>query len=120
MAGMLSAMRWAPRASWIVAACDLPNLSVDALQWLASFRSPGVWAALPRLAGARGIEPLLAYYDFRAHGLLERLVAAGSYKPADLIANPKVLTPSPSAALAPAWRNVNTQAELRADFHQVG
>src|SRR3972149_4034102 len=47
MAGLLAAMRWAPRASWLLTACDLPNLSCDALKWLAAQRRPGVWAVLP-------------------------------------------------------------------------
>ena len=64
LAGILAAMRWAPRVSWLLAACDLPNLSLSALRWLLSTRAPGVWATLPRLSSQSAIEPLLAHYDF--------------------------------------------------------
>ena len=75
MAGILSAMRWAPYASWLAVACDLPNLSIEAMRWLLSTRKPGVWATLPRLNGNVGNEPLLAHYDFRSQMLLEKLAA---------------------------------------------
>jgi molybdopterin-guanine dinucleotide biosynthesis protein MobB len=112
MAGILAAMRWAPRASWLVAACDLPNLNVDALQWLLSTRAPGVWATLPRLPGSPGVEALLAHYDFRCYGLLERLVVKRDYCPARIVQDPRVVTPCTPPLLRPAWTNVNTEAEL--------
>ena len=112
VAGILSAMRWSPRASWLVCACDLPEMSVDALQWLLSTRAPGAWATLPRLAGSAGVEPLLAHYDFRARALLERLAAKGRWRLNDLAGCEKVITPTPPAALTRAWRNANSPADL--------
>jgi molybdopterin-guanine dinucleotide biosynthesis protein A len=112
MAGILSAMRWAPHASWLVAACDLPRLCPAALQWLLSTRAPGVWATLPKLPGRSGVEPLLAHYDFRARVLLEDLLAAGDFGLHRVSESQKVITPSPDASLADAWTNVNTPAEL--------
>jgi len=117
LAGILSAMRWAPRASWLVAACDLPNLSAEALRWLVSFRAPGTWAVLPKLPLSAGIEPLLAYYDLRAGPLLRQMAGAGNFKPAEIARSPKVICPAPPERLAPAWRNVNTQADLGANLH---
>lgn len=113
MAGLLAAMRWAPHASWLVTSCDLPWLSVDALQWLLAMRAPGVWAALPRLPNSPELEPLLAHYDFRSHHLLEGLAATGDLCPARIASSPKVISPSPPPHLAPAWQNVNTEADLR-------
>ncbi|MBI5688425.1 MAG: molybdopterin-guanine dinucleotide biosynthesis protein B [Verrucomicrobia bacterium] len=107
LAGMLAAMRWRPWATWLFAACDLPRLSADAVRWLLGTRAPGVWAALPRLPGAAGVEPLLAHYDFRAAPLLENCRA-----PSELAHLPQVLTPVPPAEIADAWRNVNTPDEL--------
>lgn len=112
VAGILAAMRWAPRASWLVAACDLPDLSLDALRWLLSTRAPGVWATLPRLPGSPGVEPLLAHFDFRALPLLEGLVARGEFCPARITASDRVVSPAPPPDLLRAWRNVNTPAEL--------
>lgn len=108
MSGILAAMRWAPRVSWIVAACDLPDLSADALDWLVSTRRPGVWATLPRLQGACGVEPLLACYDFRCRAMLQRQADDGNYRLSDLTSDPKVISPSVPSHLSAAWRNVNT------------
>ena len=112
MAGILAAMRWAPWATWLVAACDLPNLSAEALEWLLATRAPGVWATVPLLAGARGVEPLLAHYDFRARAILERLAADGRFAPSLVAEHPKVAAPTPPSHLAPAWDNVNTPGDL--------
>ena len=112
MAGILAAMRWAPWATWLVAACDLPNLSAEALEWLLATRAAGVWATVPLLAGARGVEPLLAHYDFRAGAILERLAADGRFSPSLVAEHPKVAAPTPPSHLAPAWDNVNAPGDL--------
>jgi len=111
MAGILAAMRWAPWATWLVAACDLPNLSAEALEWLLATRAAGVWATVPLLAGARGVEPLLAHYDFRAGVILERLAAEGRFAPSLVAEHPKVATLVPPSHLAPAWDNVNAPGD---------
>ena len=110
LAGMLAAMRWRPWATWLFAACDLPDLSADAVRWLLDTRAPGVWATLPRLPGADGVEPLLAHYDFRAAPLLENCRA-----PSELARLPQVITSAPPPEIAAAWRNVNTPSELARD-----
>ena len=112
MAGILAAMRWAPWASWLAAACDLPNLSAEALEWLLATRAAGVWATVPLLAGARGVEPLLAHYDFRAGAILEPLAADGRFAPSLVAEHPKVAAPAPPSHLAPAWDNVNAPGDL--------
>ncbi len=117
MAGILAALRWSPRSSWLVTACDLPLLSLSALEWLLSTRAPGVWATLPRLNGPEdGIEPLLAHYDFRSRLLLEHLASEGEFSLSRLVTHPKIMTFSPPSFLVTSWRDVNTPAELE----QVG
>lgn len=112
MAGVLAALRWAPQVSWLVVACDLPQLSLPSLEWLISTRSPGVWATLPRLQGPdRPTEPLLAHYDYRTRPL-EDLAVDGDFSLSHLGSHPKVITPAPPAALEPAWQDVDTPAEL--------
>lgn len=113
LAGLLATMRWAPHASWVVAACDLPNLSADAVNWLVSTRGPGVWATLPRLEGSRGVEPLLGHYDFRSRSLLQRQAVAGNFRLSDLAAHPKVISPVIPAHLAAAWKNMNRPVHLK-------
>ncbi|MCH7805258.1 MAG: molybdopterin-guanine dinucleotide biosynthesis protein B [Acidobacteria bacterium] len=117
MAGILAALRWAPRSSWLVTACDLPLLALPALEWLLSTRAPGVWATLPQLKGpGDGIEPLLAHYDFRARPPLEDLATEGEFSLSRLATHPKIMTSSPPSSLVTAWQDVNTPAELE----QVG
>lgn len=111
MSGLLSMMRWAPRASWLVAACDMPDLTPEALCWLASTRTPGKWATMPRV-GEKGVEPLLAYYNFRFRNLLEAQAEKQNYRLNDLAENPEVATPPPPAELAAAWRNANSPQDL--------
>lgn len=112
LAGILAPMRWLPNARWLVAACDLPHLSTDALRWLLSRRSPGVWAVLPRLTGSPGLEPLLAYYDGRCRRLFEALVAQEDYCPLPIADHSRVITPTVPPDLARAWHNANTPQAL--------
>jgi len=113
IAGLLAAMRWAPRACWLVAACDMPALTGEALRWLTSHRRVGVRAVLPRLGGAEHIEPLLAFYDFRCRRHLEEMARAGDFKLNHLAGRRGVVSPTPPPELAGAWRNVNTPKDLR-------
>ncbi len=112
MSGLLAAMRWSPRVSWLVAACDLPNLSADALKWLVSTRRPGVWATMPRLEGSSIAEPLLAHYDFRCLPALQQQAAHKNYRLLELARYPKVASPEIPPHLASAWNNVNSPSDL--------
>jgi len=113
LSGMLAAVRWAPRAAWVLAACDLPLASAEAVSWLVAERRPGRWAVLPRVNN-RGIEPLLAIYEPQARPLLEAVAAAGHVGPCCIADHPSVVSPQPPAALARSWHNVNTLEDLAA------
>lgn len=112
MSGLLSMMRWAPRTSWLVAACDMPDLTPEAFAWLASTRTPGKWATMPKVGEAEGVEPLLAYYNFRFRSLLETQAASNNYRLNDLADNTQVATPPVPPELAVAWRNANSPKDL--------
>lgn len=112
LAGILAAFRRYPEVSWLVAACDLPDLEVGALQWLLAGRGPGVVAILPDLAGDGRVEPLLAYYDRQCRSLLETMAATGQRRMQWLRQAAGVITPQPPEALRRSWRNVNTPQEL--------
>ena len=103
-AEIIAAMRWAPQVSLLVATCDLPHLTADALDWLLSTRAPGIWATLPRPAGSSHVAPVTAHYDFRSRPLLEDLVAQGDLRPGGLASSPKVISPSAPLCLGQAWR----------------
>ncbi len=113
LAGILAAQRWAPKAGWLVRACDMPQVTHSSLEWLLAQREPGVWGVVPRL-GSEGVEPLLAYYDPRARGLFEAIVAEGGRAPRLIAGHDKVVTPRPPAELVTAWTNINCPLELAA------
>ncbi len=113
LAGILSAMRWAPHASWLISACDMPGTTTTALHWLLSSRAPGVWGVLPRLSVKSPPEPLLAYYDPRAVHLLEKLSMGEKPAPNRLSKHEKIVSPIIPKALSSAWQNINTEQELR-------
>jgi molybdopterin-guanine dinucleotide biosynthesis protein A len=112
LAGVLAAMRWAPAAAWVVAACDMPEISGDAVKWLLDQRRPGVWAVLPS-SDAGHVEPLLAVYEPQARTVLERRAAAGKWGLCHLAEHSGVRCPTPPARLRAAWVNVNTPQELK-------
>ncbi len=113
LAGILAVMRWQPDVSWLVTACDQPDIHGRALQWLLDQRGPGTWAVLPDLEGRGRLEPLLAFYDSRCRNHLEALARAGELRISRLAGRHGVRTPQPPAELHDAWRNVNTPEELK-------
>ena len=112
LAGILSAFRHYPDVSWLMAACDLPDLEEGALWWLLEHRASGVLAILPDLANDGRVEPLLAYYDRQCRPLLETMAATGQMRMQWLRQAAGVMTPQPPAVLRSSWRNVNTPEEL--------
>jgi molybdopterin-guanine dinucleotide biosynthesis protein MobB len=113
MAGLVAALRWHPRATWLIAACDQSWISHEAVDWLIAQRKPGCWAVLPRPADGR-VEPFLAIYEPQALGLLEAGIASGRFGPRVLAEHPKVLCPEPPQDIADCWRSVNTPEDLQA------
>ncbi len=89
LAGVLAAMRWAPRASWLVAdhACDL---SQEIVRRLLAARAPGVWAVVAKGKGSDIGMPPLAHYDFRCRPLLEQMALVGGFSLDGLASHPKV------------------------------
>ncbi len=112
LAGILSAMRWNPAASWLLVACDMPDIMEEALTWLLERRRPGVWGTLPRLQKNGPIEPLLAHYDFRCRPLFEDMAKRRYLRIGTVAEYPKIETPPVPQHLLPSWRNVNTPADL--------
>lgn len=115
LAGLLSAMRWAPRADWILSACDLPFLSREAVAWLLTQRRPGVWAAIPRVSERRPVEPLLAWYGFRCRDIIEALARAARFALRDVADHPKCRAIVVPSALACAWQDVDTPGDAASD-----
>jgi molybdopterin-guanine dinucleotide biosynthesis protein A len=112
LAGILSAMRWNPTASWLVVACDMPDITEEALTWLLARRRPGVWGTLARLQKNGPVEPLLAHYDSRCRPLFEDMAQRGHLRIGMVADHPNIETPPVPRQLLPSWRNVNTPAEI--------
>ncbi|MFV2071719.1 MAG: molybdenum cofactor guanylyltransferase [Thermoanaerobaculales bacterium] len=106
LAGLLAALRWAPHAAWVIAACDLPRVMPEAVAWLIAQRRSGQLAVLPRVGP--GFEPLLAIYEPEAGPLLEELVSSGRRAPRLIAAHPAVATPEPPPEIVNCWQNANT------------
>lgn len=107
VAGMLAAMRWAPDAGWLFAACDMPLLSAEAIGWLLDQRAPGRWAVMPRHHESGHVEPLCAWYDSRLAAILQT-----TNRPITLAEHPNVFTPTIPPDFLSAWCNLNTPAAL--------
>lgn len=110
LAGILAVMRWQPRATVIACACDLPDISVEALSWLLAQRAPGVRAVIPKIAAC--YEPLLALYDFRMRPTFESMASKGIHRLSSVVGAAGVQVVSPPAELRGAWRNVNSPEML--------
>ncbi len=106
LSGILAAMRWAPYKSWLMCTCDLPHLSTDVLRWLLNARAPGHWGVLPRI-GKEAVEPLLAYYDWRAARIFEDIAAQGGCKQSLIAQHEKISTPNPPVELTSAWAKLS-------------
>ncbi len=119
LAGLLTAFRWAPRVCWVVGACDMPGISVEALAWLVDQRRPECWAVIPRDAEGR-MQPTLALYEPQAGALIDTLVARGLRAPRALAQWSEIHTPTIPDPLSQAWLNVNTPEELQAFRERSG
>ncbi len=105
LAGLLAVMRWQPWATVLACACDLPDMSVNALHWLLEQREPGTWALIPKVGSY--YEPLLALYDFRIRPAIEAMAGQGRGRLSNLVGVDGVRVLSPPPDLQGAWRNVN-------------
>lgn len=113
LTGVLAAMRWQPLVTWMFVACDMPHITPEAIQWLLSKRRSGCWGRVPRLAGNKHCEPLLAWYDFRAAQLFEEQNYSGNMRIGGVASHLKIDNPIIPDALAYGWQNINTPEQLK-------
>jgi molybdopterin-guanine dinucleotide biosynthesis protein A len=109
-AGLLAAMRWAPAAAWLLASCDLPAITTDAVAWLLAERRPERWVVFPSLDGVYP-EPMLALYEPRSRVLLEEAVAAGR-GPSSLASHSAAALVTVPSALRASWRDADNPGDL--------
>ncbi len=113
LGGILAALDHDTSAGWLIAACDLPLIRPEAIEWLIGQREATRAAILPRIAEHR-IEPLFALYEPGASQLLRTISQSGSPAPKRLEHQPGVVTPEPPLDLRACWSNVNTPDQLTA------
>lgn len=112
LTGILAAMRWQPDSCWLLLACDMPNITSVALEWLLKTRSPASWGTVPRLKEDGFVEPLLALYESQAREYFEELCSSGILKISMVARRSKIATPVIPQELCGAWSNINTPDEL--------
>lgn len=110
LAGILAALRRAGGRAVLVVACDMPNLTTAALEWLCSERVPTSDSVIP--LDHEGVsQPLCAVYEARSRTAIERMAALGITAPRRLVEFAPVASPRIPDHLLSAWRNVNTPGE---------
>lgn len=112
LAGIGALIKARPCSSWLVLACDLPNLDAPAITWLLNQRISRYRAIIPKNPSTGRSEPLLAWYDYRSGPLIERLIASGGRKISELGNDELTAQPWIPDDLADCWRNINYPEEL--------
>jgi molybdopterin-guanine dinucleotide biosynthesis protein A len=112
MAGISAAMKQYPFVSWLVLACDMPDITPESISWLVEQPRPGRCAVIPRNPQTGKVEPLYGWYDFRSAPRFEFLAAKGDMRMTSLASCPGVYTPTIPENLVGSWRNVNRPEEL--------
>jgi molybdopterin-guanine dinucleotide biosynthesis protein A len=112
LTGILAAMRWDSECCWLLLACDMPNISAAALEWLLKSRTPSSWGTVPRLEKDGFVEPLLALYEPQCRDYFEELCSAGIFRISMVAKRSRIATPVVPRSLAVAWSNINTPGEL--------
>ncbi len=113
LTGILAAVRWQPRVSWLLTACDMPQISVEAVEWLLSHRRSGCWGCVPRMIESTHFEPLFAWYGTRAAELFEGQAMSGDMRMSSVARHPKIMNPVIPELLRYGWENVNTPEQLQ-------
>ena len=110
-AGLLAAHDFAPKAAWLVTACDLPLLDEKTLATLVAARDAAHQATAYRSPVDGKAEPLCAIYEPAALNRLAELAASGgSLSPRDLLAGADTVWLQ--AERGEALANVNEPGDL--------
>ena len=113
LTGILAAMRWQPDCCWLLLACDMPNITKEALEWLLASRHPGSYGTVPCLSADGFVEPLLALYEPQAKDYFEELAGSGIFRISRVAKRSAISTPVVPEHLAESWRNINTPEQLK-------
>lgn len=111
MAGVLAALRHDPTACWLIVGCDMPLITVEAVDWLLEQR--GDDRVIIMTAPESGPpQPLFAIYEPAARSCLDALVARGEFSLRAAVEGGPVFCPVLPPSLRSAWQNVNSPGDL--------
>ncbi|MGI9260851.1 MAG: molybdenum cofactor guanylyltransferase [Woeseiaceae bacterium] len=110
IAGILSALDSSPGNSWLVLACDLPNIDDSTIRFLVENASPDSPFSAYRSVNDDLPEPLCAIYRPESRALIDQFVADGIVCPRKMLINsPTCLLEQPNPG---ALHNINTPEDL--------
>ena len=112
LAGISAVVKAYPFVSWIVMACDMPDITIESIKWIIAQRKVGRLAVIPYNRVTGRIEPLYGWYDFRSAPLLESLAVKGEMRVHRIGQCHGVFKPVIPGRLAGAWRNVNRPEDI--------
>lgn len=112
LAGILSAIRWQPDVSWLFLACDMPEVTAEAVAWLLGERKIGQWATVPTRGGLELVEPLFARYEPQCTALFEQMWLTGTRRIRRIVDFEKINVVRIPVHLQGSWQNINTPEEL--------
>ena len=81
----------------------MPLITSESVAWLLERRAPGRWAVLPQRTDSDQVEPLFAWYDFRASSIIEKVAV-----PRDLDCWQHTFLAQIPHDIQSAWDNINT------------
>jgi len=110
IAGILSAMDRNPQVSWLVLACDLPNIDDATIAFLLANASATHMATAYRSVHDDLPEPLCAIYRPESREIIDRFVEQGANCPRKILINsPTHLLEQPNPG---ALHNINSPEDL--------
>lgn len=110
IAGILSALDTAPDSSWLVLACDLPNIDDSTIRFLIENASASDPFSAFRSVNDDLPEPLCAIYRPASRPLIDQFVADGIVCPRKMLINsPTHMLEQPNPG---ALHNINTPEDL--------
>ena len=120
LAGILAALRFHPHVSWLVVACDMPEIQQEAIEWLLHQRNVGDRAVLPKRKTESLPEPLFAWYHKSSRNFLEMMGSNGIFRMREIASFSLVRQPLIPDHLAVSWTNINSFKEIEENREKEG
>ena len=115
LAGIAGVMKIRPDADWLIAACDMINISPQAITWLIekAVNHQDYAGILPMNKRTGKLEPLFGYYRAAAYLEIMKIIEEKTFRVSVLGLSPKFHCPAIPDSLERCWRNVNTPEQLK-------